>query len=167
MTQTELKEILEYNEISGLFIWLVTTGGTRIGDITGWPHSFHDPYRYTIIKIKQKKYLAHRLAWLYAHGEFPLDQIDHIDGDGFNNRLINLRCVDAAENGKNRKLGKNSSTGVVGVCYCNKSNKWLAQIGVNKKRHNLGYFYLFDDAVVARKVAEKEYGFHENHGSIR
>jgi hypothetical protein len=114
--------------------------------------------------VLNRLYLAHRVCWLLHYGVWPKDQIDHINGDRSDNRIVNLRSVDNAENSKNHCARVDNSTGVVGVYWFKRYAKWVAAITANGKFHHLGYHDRFDDAVAARKAAESELGFHPNHG---
>jgi hypothetical protein len=98
-----------------------------------------------------------------VYGEWPNCQIDHINGDRTDNRIVNLRAVSREENARNRKVPKNSSTGIIGVTK--EGGKWRAHIRIGGKKINLGRFENFDDAVCARKKANAHYNFHENHGN--
>lgn len=93
--------------------------------------------------------------------------IDHINGNGLDNRLENLRLVSRQENAKNRKITKNIKHGVFGISFCKPLNKWRAMIKNNNVLEHIGYFDTKDDAVEARKSKEKEYGFHSNHGRLK
>jgi hypothetical protein len=112
--------------------------------------------------------MAHRIAWLLYYGKWPKDQIDHINGDKSDNRIVNLREATNSQNGKNLKLSINNKTGVTGVAFDRQTQKWRAYIRVNFKMINLGRYMDFEDAVIARKSAEKKYfgewvrGGHEN-----
>lgn len=105
----------------------------------------------------------HRAIWHLVTGELPL-HIDHINGNGFDNRWINLRSVPQKENLKNRQIPINNSSGVIGVAWMPKAGKWRAAIQIDYKSISLGHFDVFEDAVAARKAAEAKYGFHPNHG---
>ena len=111
----------------------------------------------------RKKRSAHRLAWLIATGEWP-EQIDHINGIRTDNRLVNLRAVTNQTNGQNAKRREDNTSGVCGVARHPKPGLWQAYINANGKRKNLGAFDSFDKAVSVRRAAEKEFGYHENHG---
>ena len=117
---------------------------------------------YRMIKVKEKSYLAHRLIWLYVHGNWPLHQIDHINHERDDNRIENLR--DTKENDRNRSPYKNNSSGVVGVVWHKRRKKWRAQIRVNGKMVHLGDFKSKEEAAQVRKEAVRKYGFHPNHG---
>jgi hypothetical protein len=129
-----------------------------------------DPDGYKKASVLGCMYPAHRVIWLMIHGRFPLDMIDHINGNPGDNRLENLREVDRWENAKNQKLAKNNASGVIGVEYwhsAKRSKQWVARISVQGKRIFLGYFGTFEEAVAARKAAEIEHGYHKNHGRKR
>jgi hypothetical protein len=111
--------------------------------------------------IFRRMYRAHQVAWALHYGEWPKDQIDHINGDRSDNRITNLRVVSRSENCRNTKLRSNSKTGVLGV-YRHK-HRWRATIYDGGSRH-IGLFDTFEDAVAARKAAERELGYHPNHG---
>lgn len=110
--------------------------------------------------------LVHRIIWCMAYGECP-DIIDHIDGDGTNNRIENLRSVSNSVNLRNTTMYATNTSGITGVAFrkdrAGKKN-WLARIMVNKKSVQLGYFYTEGDAASARLAAEMKYGFTERHG---
>lgn len=89
ITLEHLRKILHYDPASGRFTWLrATSWRVRVGAVAG---SVNKRLGYVVIGIGGVTYYAHRLAWLYVHGEMPSDQIDHIDGDRANNALVNLR----------------------------------------------------------------------------
>ncbi|KKM84538.1 hypothetical protein LCGC14_1298190 [marine sediment metagenome] len=118
---------------------------------------------YVQIKVNGKLYLAHRLAWVITYGSQP-DQIDHIDGDGLNNRIENIRNVSGSENAKNCRMRKDNSSGYSGVAWNKKSKKWQASSSVDRKIRHLGEFHSIDDAVVAVKEFRKANGFTDRHG---
>jgi hypothetical protein len=121
---------------------------------------------YIRIKLFNKDYKAHRLAWAMHYGIWPTDKIDHIDtkdpNNKLNNRIINLREVTQSENNRNRSIPANNTSGTVGVIK--KGDKWEARIWVDGKCIYLGTFDTKEEAIQARKQAENKYGFHENHG---
>jgi hypothetical protein len=113
--------------------------------------------------ILKKHLFQHRAIFAMCHGYWP-DQVDHINGIKSDNRLINLRDVNYQQNGRNRKKASNNTSGVTGVCWYKPYCCWLANITVNRKTKHLGYFDNFDNAVAARKAAEKREKFYPNHG---
>lgn len=167
ITQERLKELLHYNPDTGIFTWVAPPcKKLHAGDIAGYNHHSRSK-TYIQITVDYKRYLAHRLAWLYQQGIFPSDQIDHIDGCGTNNRLANLRCVNNLENSKNQRLMNRNTSGFTGVCFCRSSKKRQAYISDKCHRKHLGFFDSLLDAVAARMRANKKYGFHKNHGTDR
>lgn len=123
--------------------------------------SRHGYYRVGIFK---RRYLAHRVIWAFHYGEWPSETIDHINGVRTDNRIGNLRAVSQAENQKNHRMRVDNKTGHTGVYWENRSKKWQARINLKGKLLNLGTFLNIEDAVLARKAAQKQLGFHENHG---
>lgn len=108
--------------------------------------------------------LAHRVAWALTYGLWPDGQIDHIDGDRTNNRIVNLRDATGQENSKNRQLRSDNKSGCVGVQWHKKTQKWRAFISGADGLKHLGVFTNLDEAIAARKAAEREHDFHPNHG---
>ena len=123
-----IKECLSYDSETGLFLWLkrpdnhfspnqVQHGhnkhraGTEAGSIKNGYKSITITYQ-----CKRYKYYAHRLAWFIYYGEWPKNQIDHINGVRTDNRIKNLRSVTVSENRKNAKLRIDNKSGRVGVC---------------------------------------------------
>jgi len=93
-----------------------------------------------------------------VHGRWPTVEIDHIDGDRGNNHPDNLREATRQVNARNCALGKDNTSGAKGVFWS--CGKWRATI----LKKSIGRFDTFDEAVVARKAAERLHGFHPNHG---
>ncbi len=118
---------------------------------------------YLMIYIKGIHYYNHRLAWLLNYKVWPTNEIDHIDGNRANNKLSNLRDVTVNINQQNTKLNKRNKSGVTGVIWNWEASKWKARIGINNKDIHLGFYEDFLDAVDARLVAEKKYGFINRH----
>lgn len=114
--------------------------------------------------IFHRNYLAHRVIWLLCYGKWPTGEIDHINGDRSDNRLVNLRDVTAAVNSLNKCILSNNTSGVVGVMLFKATGRWQAQIKKGGIKIHLGYFKDFEDAVNARRTAEMKLGFHPNHG---
>jgi len=139
ITQKELRELFQYDPETGVFKRLVgRSHNAPKGAIAGSqardsrkPDSF-----YLRIKINRRLYKAHRLAWLYMTGEFPKDEIDHIDGNSLNNSFANLREATRTQNMQNcRRTNKYGFQGV-----SPRNSKWVAVLSVNKKPFYLGVY---------------------------
>jgi len=161
LSQEFLKSILHYNEDTGVFTWIERRYGTRRGGHRAGSLHYHG-YRH--IMVNGSHYHEHRLAYLYMTGALPLDEIDHINGIRDDNRWGNLRAVSKSENNKNKKHHSNNTSGVMGVYWHKRTEKWMAYISVDRRRIHLGLHANLFDAASARKSAEARYGFHENHG---
>ena len=119
----------------------------------------------TQIKLAGKTLYAHRIIWEMVHGPIPDGlEIDHINGDGRDNSLKNLRLVTSVENSKNMPKPRTNTSGIVGVGWRRADKAWGATIGVGGKTKHLCYSHCLGKAIKARKAAEVKYGFHENHG---
>ena len=130
------------------FRWNAKWAGKIAGNIK--------PDGYRIILLAYQPYLAHRLAWLLAHGEqvqYP-NELDHINGNRADNRIANLRAVSHTNNMANKKLHHNSRTGVRGVSL-HRDGKFRASIGRNYQEHYLGLFATLEEAAAARREAEQ------------
>ena len=150
ITQLELIRLLNYNPNTGLFIWLISTARRiKVGDIAG---SLNNRGYITII-INGKSYKAHRLAFLYMTGNWPKDQVDHINMIKSDNRWNNLREANTSQNKGNSLKHNDNKSGVKGVYWNKTINKWCAQIGVNSKTIHLGYFDNIEDAKIAYETA--------------
>lgn len=111
---------------------------------------------YKIIKIAGNKYREHRLAWLHVYGEWPADQIDHINRIKADNRIENLRVVNNSENMRNlppRPLKPHT----LGVSFHQRDQRYVTAIRVDGKTISLGSFKTFDEARAARVAAEIKY----------
>ena len=160
LKQARLKEVVSYEPTTGIFKRLTAARGTKgIGSIPGSKNKDG----YIQMRIDRKRYFAHRLAWLYIHGEFPV-QTDHKDHNRSNNKIDNLRNVTHRENGKNVSMNSKNKSGTTGVYYNTRERKWMAEIMVHQKKILLGGHKEKDNAISARQHAEKLYKFHDNHG---
>jgi len=159
ITQQELKEQLYYNPINGDFIRKVSnSNAVEIGDIAGC-----DENGYIRIVVNSKAYKAHRLAFLYMTGNFPINQVDHKNHIKNDNRWCNIRLANYSTNNKNTSKRIDNTSGFTGV-YKRENGCWRSTISVNKKRITLGTFENLEDAIYARKQANIKYNFHPNHG---
>ena len=108
------------------------------------------------IRVDGAGYRAHRLAWLYMTSEWPTDVIDHINGDGTDNRWSNIRAATKGQNQCNRRMSRNNTSGRQGVYYRQHRGSWAAEIWFNDKKQYLGTFATKEEAVAARAAAERQ-----------
>jgi HNH endonuclease len=150
LTQQRLHELLFYDEKTGTFTWTnVINGVKENGSVAGNARCGNKNYR--LIGIDTKKYYAHQLAWLYVYGVLP-KQVDHMDGDGLNNAIANLRLATSKQNQGNRKVDKRNTLSVKGVRK-HTDNCYSARMA---GRH-LGCFKTIEEAHQAYFNAAKEY----------
>lgn len=158
-----MTELLKYDPATGVLSWVKPRGGVKTGKQIGSKHT----HGYLQMTFMGKKYLVHRFIWDLAHPEDKLkpgEEIDHINHIKNDNRLCNLRKVTRAVNCKNLSQQRRNTSGVTGVSFDKVNRKWIAQVNVDGVYCFIGRFVNFGDAVMARKAAEEEYGFHHNHG---
>tara|TARA_R100000231_G_scaffold43392_1_gene37706 strand:+ start:199 stop:729 length:531 start_codon:yes stop_codon:yes gene_type:complete len=152
----KLKEYLDYNPDTGILTWIKRpTNSVKVGQEAGSKNS----KGYITITFKGEKYLAHRIAYYMYHGVDPLEKlVDHKEEPKTNNKINNLRLASSSENGMNRvNLASNNTSGVTGVSWAKDIKKWLSMICLDGVNKNLGYFTNKEDAIQARKEAEKKY----------
>lgn len=167
LTRKILKELVHYNPDTGLMTWRTSTPHRTAGHEVGSEFTSKCGKKYRHVMLKNRMYLVHRLVFLYMVGEFPSKQVDHISGNGTDNRWENLREVSSTGNSRNRRMNHNNSSGCAGVIWYPRYDKWLVRIGMYGKKVTLGYFDDLQEAIIVRKTAETEIGFHPNHGSTR
>lgn len=155
------EDYISYDKDSGGFVWKKSPSSFVKA---GSPAGCLDPQGYRYIGLNGHHYLAHRVAWFLTYGEWPKDQIDHINGNKSDNRICNLRDVGQIDNGRNQKMPVTNTSGVVGIVWLSKRQKWAARIKVNRVQKTIGIFNTLFDAVAARKSSEIANGFHANHG---
>ena len=154
LTAEYLRSILNYDPETGIFTRKVRTANrVKVGDVAGCKNS----EGYLGIKICSRTHQAHRLAWMYVYGEWPTGQIDHINRIRTDNRIANLREVSHKQNNQNRSKPSNNTSGHPGVSWHKQRSKWLAHIKHNQKKIHLGCFNTIEEAIAARKAAEKLY----------
>ena len=153
MTELErVKELLDYNQATGVFTWKVSKGRVKKGQEAGWI-TWNN---YRKISVDHLTYTAHRLAWFYIHGQWPENDLDHIDGNRLNNSLVNLREASRSENLMNRDKMPRNTSGYKGVSLHRETGKWDARIAAHGKQYYLGIFSTKIDAYNAYCKKEKE-----------
>lgn len=153
ITQTELLDYLSYDALTGEFFAKKASASRAVGRKLGTLHSTG----YVVIRINDKLYKAHRLAWLYMTGKFPELRIDHINRIKNDNRWENLREVSHSQNCENNPIKKSNRSGMVGVGWAKHMGKWRARIMYGYKEKHLGYFDTREAAHEAYCLAAAKY----------
>ena len=166
LTQELLKELLHYDPDSGVFTWRERGNSAFDKRYAGKEAGTINDRGYRKVSISGVVYRAHRLAFMYMKGRWPRKEVDHLDHDKLNNRWLNLRDTSHPENGRNKSKFKNNTSGINGVNWNSNALNWRAQIMVSGKNKQLGSFDNIEFAQAARLEAEREYGYHENHGMV-
>jgi hypothetical protein len=151
ITAERLRELLEYDPLTGEFRWLIAPQGIHVGDVAGTTKGISGGYR--IISVAGTRYRAHRLAWLYVHSRFPDQEIDHIDHNPANNALSNLREATGSQNCANARRARNNTSGFKGVTWDKQLLKWRARIIVKGRGYRLGSFESAEAAHAAYMAA--------------
>lgn len=128
----------------------------------GAVHGYHQT-RYIRGMVSGVLLLEHVIVWVLFNNEFPERQIDHIDGNGLNNNIENLRTVLPKDQNKNQPLRKDNKSGYHGVKKHQKNNSWVVTINSEYK----GTRKTLEEAVAFRKELEVQYNYHENHGRLK
>lgn len=163
LTQELLKETFAYNKDTGDLFWINSRKNNAIK--AGSKAGYINKIGYVEIRLFKNTLTAHRIIALMEGFNIPEGyEIDHINHNRADNRLENLRVVSVQDNQRNTKIRSTNTSGFNGVHYLKKQKVWRAVIYVDKKPIALGHFKNIDDAIEARKKANVEYGFHENHG---
>jgi len=157
-SQRKLKEDFTYNPITGNFLRYDGAFGyiTKQG--------------YSSILYEGETYLIHRLIWKWVHNEEP-DEVDHINGDRLDNRLINLRNAGRKTNSRNHKKVKHNTSGFTGVTRISRIQaikEWCARVSINGEKIHIGVYETPQEAADARDSFIKEFypdHFTERHGT--
>lgn len=156
---------LLYGRHSGDLIW---RDGQRKGKQVGCvvENKAGNQYRFMSIGYKGKSYnfMVHQVIWFLCVEQW-VDELDHIDGNGLNNKLLNLRPVTRSVNNMNHRKQKNNTSGLSGVSWTARLDKFRAYgMNGNKKQICLGCYSSLFDAACARKSWELGLGFTGRHG---
>lgn len=158
LTAEDIERVLRYDQETGMFYWRPRPDGppewnTRYaGERAGTINK--DGYRQ--IKIGDRLYYAHRLAWLVLKREWPKGEIDHREIDNRDdNRESNLRDATHSENAQNRRKYATNTSGYKGVCWDKSRGKWIVIIQVNGKQKNIGRYKTKEEAKRAYEEAAR------------
>jgi hypothetical protein len=163
LNQSELQSLLHYNQDNGIFTWINPVRKTMVNAIAGTMS--HEGY--IVIKINKKIYRAHRLAWLYVYGEFPLSILDHVNGIKNDNRISNLRNSTFQQNIFNRKNESINTSGHKGVHWETAREAWKAVIVIDNQHIYLGRYKHKQEAINAYLASAKKHHGEFYRGEIR
>lgn len=154
LTQSRLRELLDYNPETGVFTRkLCTANRHKPGEVVG--HSAARGYLQAM--AGGKKHMLHRLAWFWVHGEWPEFDVDHKNRIRTDNRIDNLRPATRSENSHNAGISSANWSGFTGVAWDKSRCLWLASIKANGKQHHLGRFPTRVEASEAYQAAKLIY----------
>jgi hypothetical protein len=174
LTRAEIDEAISYDPETGLAYWKFRPSASlRFNNkhagklVSGKPQPNGNGNTYLRIGINNKHTFLHRVVWVLCNGSIPDGMcIDHIDGDGTNNRLNNLRLVSYRQNSRNQKLRVDSQSGVPGVTWDLARQTWRVSIRENGRAITLGRFANQADAIQCRIAYNQANGYHRNHGRL-
>lgn len=142
LSADRLREVVHYDPDTGVFTRKVRLAQRhKAGDRADFRINHGGMTGYRRLSVDRKRYLAHRCAWLYVHGEWPEHDIDHVNGDKSDNRIANLRDVPNMVNRQNVHGPRiDNSSGFLGVYFHPQTGKWRARISHAGKSISLGLF---------------------------
>lgn len=152
LTTERLRTLLRYDPETGAFTRLVSLRGVNAGDLAG---TLHKASGYIYIGVDGRSYRAHRLAWLYMTGDWPVE-VDHENRARSDNRWRNLREATRSQNNANGKRRVDNTSGHKGVNWVDRVSRWRAYVTVEGRQRHLGYFMELDAAISARVEAAKQ-----------
>lgn len=175
-TQARVRELFKYDPATGDLIWRERPQ-SHFASVPAF-HSFKARFEgrvaghiesqgYRIIVFDGRGWKAHKVTWLFIHGEwvkYPDFEIDHVNGIRSDNRIQNLRKVTKSLNQRNASIRRDNVSGVSGVNWVASKRRWVARIWDGSHHKYLGQFRRIEDAAVARAKAERELGYHSGHG---
>lgn len=174
LTPSDVRECVAYDPQTGAFTW-TPRDDASFPNVTAakiYKRRFEGRPAFTCIgsqgypccRIKQVLVTAHRAAFAVMTGEWPPEQVDHVNGDRRDNRWTNLRLASQDMNSRNMAMPKRNTSGRVGVTFDRSRQKWMAQGWAEKRKFYLGRFDRLEQAAAARVAFEREHDFHPNHG---
>lgn len=149
-------DYLHYGKQTGVIYWKKRPrwSHVKIGD----PVGCKSQSGYRVFHLDGAMFFAHRVAWWMSYGKWPVEELDHINGDRFDNRMENLREATRLENTYNKRPFSKTGTGLKGAyTHASMNGKWFAQIVANKKQIYLGRFDTEAEAHAAYVVAARKH----------
>lgn len=160
VTQNRLMQLYRYDGQTGEFNRLVGRGGMAAGTTAGYINGDG----YSVMGVDGIEYRRSRLAWLYVHGRHPIGEIDHINGDRSDDRIANLREATREQNMWNTRVSRKSTTGIKGVYWIGKCQRYEAHLSFKGREIYVGRFRSADEAISAVvAMREKLHGEFARH----
>jgi len=153
MSPQDIQQVFNYDPDTGHLYWRERKQGRKFGAVGS---KDKDGYLVVWMNRRKNRYPVHRIIWAYIHGEWPKDQIDHVNGAKDDNRLINLREATTAQNMRNVGKQSHNTSGFKGVSWHKLRNKWRSDIKINGKQLSLGLFNTPEEAYLAYCDAAKK-----------
>jgi len=150
--EARLRELLSYDEKTGIFTRLVAASNSPVGSIVGCASK----NGYLRCRLDGQLYYLHRVAFLYMTGSWPTSDIDHIDGCKANNSWANLRHATRKQNTQNISSHTSSISGVRNVYFDKPSGKWQVKIQANGRSHSFGYYADLTEAEAVARNAKRQ-----------
>ena len=153
ITADDARQFLNYNPETGHLTWKVSFRANVAGEQAGCLHKRTGYWR---VGLLGDKHLAHRLAWLIVHGEWPNDHIDHINGNRSDNRLSNLRVASQLINAQNRRTSiAGAKSSLLGAQWHKSSGLWKSVIRYQARQVHIGMFKTEQEAHQAYVQAKR------------
>lgn len=158
-TPEKLRVMFTYNPETGELRWKqpLRYSNAIPGEIAG---CIHKKSGRRVLSVRHRQYKATRVIWAIMTGKWPDRDVDHKDTYGpkadWGDRWENLRLATDSQNGMNRRIMPNNTSGYPGVVWHARDERWQAQIWKDKKAIHLGQFLTKKDAIAARQAAELE-----------
>lgn len=162
LTRKEILKFFIYDKERGVLIWRHHWSKSHVTRFVGkevTSESEREGLRYIRVRLKDQLFLVHRIIWFLEKNDWP-DLIDHIDGNGRNNRIENLRVATKRQNMQNMR--KHRSGHLLGTSLlCDRYNdpRWLSKIKIGKEYRRLGRYYTQQEAHVRYLQELKKLGF--------
>lgn len=153
LTAERLRELFIYTLDTGMFVNRINRSPRAM---TGMVAGSLTKDGYLVIRIDRAIYKAHRLAWLYVHGVWPSNLLDHKNRIKVDNRIDNLRLADKTLNGQNKvEAQANNKLGRLGVTL-HFDGHYRATIQHENKQRHIGLFDTPEEASAAYEKAKTE-----------
>lgn len=158
LTPEEIRQVLIYDPETGIFLWRfphLHRRHSKEGGV-GCLRTTPNKPTYRVITIRCWPHLGHRLAWAYVYGDPVPPMIDHVDGNGLNNAIANLRGCTQTQNNANMRLRRTSKSGHKGVSWHTRVGRWRVVLQDHDRHVHVGYFDDLSEAAAAYAAKAKE-----------